>query len=191
MSTVYDSDEVLVGGATDVFVAPVGTTFPTTITTATDTFAGFSHLGYTTDDGVKPKLTRNIADVNSSQSFYPIRRIVTSLDIGVEFALQQWNSETLLLALGGGTITEPSNNVFKYTPPDESAIDERALLLRTVDGDKVYLWGFTRAENSRDFESSLVRTAEATLPIGMTVLDPGSSDAFFMLTNDPAFVLAS
>lgn len=191
MSTVYDADEVLVGGATDVFVAPVGTTFPTTITSATDNFPGFSHLGYTTEDGVRPNLTRNINDVNASQAFYPIRRIVASIELTIEFDLQQWNSETVLLGLGGGTITEPSNNVFKFTPADESFIDERALLLRTVDGDKVYVWGFTKTQNSRDFTSSLVRTAEATLPIGMTVLDPGTSDPFFMLTNDPAFVLAS
>lgn len=191
MTTVYESDEILVGGATDVFTAPVGTAFPTTITTATDNFPGFNHLGYTTEDGVKPTLARNVNDVRASQSFYPVRRVVASIDIQVEFALEQWNSETLLLALGGGTITEPTNNIFKYTPADESHIDEHALLLRTVDGDKIYLWGFTRTQNSRNFESSLVRTAEALLPIGMTVLDPGSSDAFFMLTNDPAFVLNS
>lgn len=191
MATVYDADEVLVGGATDVFVAPTGTTFPTTITSATDTYAGFSHLGYTTEDGVRPALNRNINDINASQAFYPLRRIVASIEFTIEFDLQQWNSETVLLALGGGTITEPSNDVFKFTPADESFLDERALLFRTVDGDRIYVWGFTKTLNTRSFESSLVRTAEATLPIGMTVQDPGTSDPFFMLTNDPAFVLAS
>jgi hypothetical protein len=191
MTTVYDADEILVGGATDVFVAPVGTTFPTTISTPADNFPGFMHLGYTTEDGVRPSLTRNVNDIRSAQSFYPVRRVVASLDILVEFDLQQWNSETLLLALGGGTVTEPTNNIFRFTPAAESFIDERALLLRTVDGDKVYLWGFTRTQNSKNFQSSLVRTDAAVLPIGMTVLDPGVSDAFFMITNDPAFVLAS
>lgn len=191
MATVYDSDEVLVGGATDVFVAPKGTAFPTTITTSTDTFPGFSHLGYTAENGVRPNIGQTINDVKASQAFWPIRRIVTAKTGQIEFDLIQWNSETLLLALGGGAITEPTNNVFKFTPADESFIDERALLLRTVDGDKVYLWGFTNTQNTKGFQSSLTRTAEATLPIGMSILDPGTSDPYFMLTNDPAFVLAS
>src|SRR5207248_4431686 len=109
---------------------------------------------YTTEDGVKLSLSRNVADVRASQSFYPVRRIVTSIDIQAEFTLEQWNTENLLVALGGGTITEPSNNIFKYTPPAESAIAEYALLTRTVDGSKVYLWAYTRVQNSRNFESS-------------------------------------
>lgn len=191
MATSYDADEVLVGGSTDVFVAPTGTTFPTTITSSTDNFPGFVSLGYTTEDGVKPNFAKQIKDIRASQAFYALRRVVESVNAGVEFDLLQWNSETVLLALGGGTITEPSNNVFKFTPADESFIDERALLFRTVDGDKVYVWGFTKTQNSRDFTSSMVRTDAATLPIGMTVLDPGTADPFFFLTNDPAFVLAS
>lgn len=191
MTTVYDSDEILVGGATDVFAAPVGTSFPTTITDANQSFPGFSHLGYTSEDGVKLTLARNISEVRASQSFYPVRRIVTSVDIGVEFALEQWNTENLLVAMGGGTVTEPTDNIFKYTPPAESQIAEYALLTRTVDGDKIYLWAYTRVQNARNFESSMVRTAAALLPIGMTVLDPGTSDSFFGLTNDPAFVLGS
>jgi hypothetical protein len=191
MTTIYDADEVLVGGATDVFVAPTGTAFPTTITLPTDNFPGFNHLGYTTEDGVRPNIGRTTNDIRSAQSFWPIRRVVATFEGLIEFDLMQWNSETLMLALGGGTITEPTNNIFKYLPAAESFIDERELLLRTVDGDKVYLWGFTRVVNTKNFQSSLVRTDASVLPIGMTVLDPGASDALFMLTNDPAFVMAS
>lgn len=188
MAEFYDSDEVLVGGATGVYVAPVGTALPTTITT---NFPGFVHLGYTTEDGVRPTLGRTVNDIRASQSFYPVRRVVSEFNLQVEFDLLQWNSETLSLALGGGTVTEPTDNVFKFTPAAESFIDERALLLHTVDGSKTYLWGFPRTQNTKDFTSSLVRADSAVLPVGMTALDPGTDDPFFLLTDDPAFVLAS
>lgn len=191
MSTNYDAGEILVGGQSDVFTAPVGTAFPTTITSATDTFAGWVHLGYTSENGVKPGGSKTIADVKSSQAFYPTRKIVSAIDLTLEFELQQWNSENIILAFGGGEVTEPSPNIFRYTPPSPSHLDERAMLVRTVDDTRIYLWGYTRVLNTKAYTTELVRTKEAVLPIGMSLLDPGASDPWFMLSNDPAFVLAS
>lgn len=189
MTLTYEADETLVGGATDVYVSDLGVAFPTDIDTAIAD--DWLHLGYTTENGVKPGLKRTIFEARASQAFYPIRRVVTAIESLIEFELQQWNSDTVLLALGGGEITALGGGLFKYVPPEESFIDERQLLLHTVDGDRSYRWGYQRVQNTKDFASDFTRTALATLPIGMTLLDPGADDAFFFITDDPAFEAAS
>lgn len=188
MTTVYDSDQILVGGASDVFVAPVGTAFPTTITGPDDDFGvDWLHLGLTTDNGVKPGGSKTISDVRSSQRFYPTRKIPTAIDETLEMELQQWNAVNIVLAFGGGEITEPSPGIYKYTPPAASFLDERAMLVRVVDGARVDLWGYTRLLNTKAFQTDLVRTKESVLPIGMSLLDPGEEDPWFFLSNDSAF----
>jgi hypothetical protein len=189
MTTQYDSDEVLVGGATDVYVSDPGVAFPNS--TGASIGAGWTHLGYTTEAGVKPGLKRTIQDIRASQSFYPVRQVVTSIETTIDFELEQWNSDSVLLALGGGVITAVGGGDFKYFPPDEAAIDERQLLLHTVDGDRIYRWGYSRVINTRDFSADFTRTNASVLPIGMKVLDPGTALPFFFLTNDPAFAAAS
>lgn len=185
MTTTYDPAEILVGGLTDVFTADIGTAFPTTITGPTQDFGvNWVHLGLTSENGVKPGGSKTIADIRSSQRFYPTRKIVTAIDTTLEFELQQWNTENVILAFGGGDVTEPTPGIFKYTPPAASFIDEREMLARTVDGDKIYLWGYTRVLNTKAYQTDLVRTKEAVLPIGMSLLDPGDSDPWFFLTND-------
>lgn len=191
MTTNYDAGQIMVGGASDVFTSDVGTTFPTTITGPTQDFPGWEHLGLTSENGVKPGGSKTIADIKSSQRFYPTRKIVTAIDQTLEFELQQWNTINIILAFGGGTVTEPSPGIFKYTPPTASFLDERAMLVRTIDGDRIYLWGYTRVLNTKAFQTDMVRTKESVLPIGMSLLDPGEEDPWFFLTNDPAFSTGS
>ncbi len=189
MTLAYDPLEEVIAGFTHVFVADVGTPRPDSFDEGD--FAAWTHLGLTTEDGVRPSHNKTTFDVKSSQRFYPGRRGVSSIELQIEFDLQQWNSETLILALGGGTIEDAGGGLVKFTPADESFIDERALLLHTVDGDNQYLWGYSRTTNTKSFQSSFVRTAEAALPIGMSVLDPGDDVAFDILIDNAAFLVGS
>lgn len=185
MSTNYDPEEIAVNGLTDVYVAPVGTTFPASLDAD---LSDWTHLGLTAESGVKPGLNRTLFSVKSSQRFYPTRKGVASIDADIEFDLQQWNSDTLLLALGGGTIEDEGGGEWLFTPAPSSFIDERALLLVTTDGDNVTMWGWARTTNTKNFTSSFVRTAESVLPIGMSILDPGDAEPFLIRGNSAAFV---
>ncbi len=186
-----DATEVVVGASGDIYTAPVGTTAPTDPTSAYA--AGWSaSLGYLTEDGVSwaPSVENNL--IGAWQSFYPIRALIASRNITVGFSLMQWNTETLRLAFGGGEVTEPSNNVFKYTPPDASEQDERALGIDWADGDEHYRLIIPKGIVSDIGETNLVRTDAAVLPITFSIqAPPAGEDPWFLLTDSAAFVLGS
>lgn len=186
-----DSDEVVVGASGDIYVAPVGTTLPTDPTAALA--GGWSGaLGYITEEGVSWAPNFEINQIPAWQSFYPVRTLVTARNITVGFALMQWNTPSLVLAFGGGEVTEPSNNVFRYSPPDASELDERALIVEWADGDKNYRLVVPKGLVSDLGESQLARTEAAVLPITFTInAPPAGEDPWFLLTDDPAFTLGS
>lgn len=186
-----DSDEVVVGASGDIYVAPVGTALPATPTASLN--AAFTDsLGYLTDDGVSWAPNFEVNQIPAWQSFYPIRTIITGRNITVGFSLMQWNTDTVRLAFGGGEVTEPSDNVFKYTPPDASELDERTLVLDWADGDKDYRLVVPKGLVSDLGETNLTRTDAGVLPITFTInAPPAGEDPWFLLTNDPAFVLGS
>lgn len=186
-----DSDEVVVGASGDLYVAPVGTALPAVPTGAPG--AGWSDsLGFLTEDGVSWAPNFEINQIPAWQSFYPIRTIITARNITIGFALMQWNTTTLRLAFGGGEVTEPTNDVFRYTPPDESELDERALILDWADGAKNYRLMVPKGIVSDLGETQLARTEPGVLPITFTInAPPAGQQPWELLTNDPAFVFGS
>lgn len=129
-----DSSQFFVGGVTDVYVAPVGTAMPADESTSLN--AAFKNLGFTTDDGVGFNVSYETASRMSSQALDPTLRIRTGRDTTVTCGLQQWNQDTIPLALGGGTVSVATTHA-TYNAPDASVIDYRALILHSVNGDKV------------------------------------------------------
>lgn len=186
-----DSDEVVIGSSGDIYVAPVGTTLPTDPTASLA--AGWSgSLGYVTEDGVQWAPNFEINQIPAWQSFYPVRTLITGRNISVGFSLMQWNTPSLILAFGGGAVTEPSGNVFRYSPPSASELDERALIVEWADGDKDYRLVVPKGLVSDLGETQLARTEAAVLPITFTInAPPEGQDPWYLLTNDPAFVLGS
>lgn len=124
------ADEVFIAGGGHVYVADVGTTEPTDTTTAWA--AGWAELGYTTEDGVTITPGQTITDVPAWQSRYPVRRLVTAETFEASFSLLQWNEDTLSLAFRGGTWVGDV-----YTPGEAGVVDERALGIEAIDGDKI------------------------------------------------------
>lgn len=179
-----NADEIVVGANGKVYVAETSATMPTGVSGTMPT--GWTDLGFVTEDGVTFTDSKETETIGAWQSFYPVRRIVTSKDASVSFALRQWNKDTVALAFGGGTVTEPTANVFKYTPPDPEDIDERALCLEFTDGSKVYRLVMEKGMVSDAVETQLVRTGAADLPITFSATPDSGDDAYYLLTNDSA-----
>ncbi|MCA1569309.1 MAG: hypothetical protein LC798_03095 [Chloroflexi bacterium] len=181
-----DPDEVLVTGFGGVYEAPVGTAFPANIDTAIP--AAFKEVGYITEDGARFSFGRDVNEIMAWQSRDPIRQVVTAVPKTVSFDIQQWNIRTVKLALGGGVVTEEAaGGAYRYDPPDEDFIDERAFIIVGEDGDIDYRFCFRRATNQAGVDFAFVRNDPAALPIELKVLAAGGGlKSYFVQSNDPA-----
>jgi hypothetical protein len=189
-----DADEVVIGANGAVSVAPVGTDGPTDITTALD--EDFIDLGYVSEDGVEITPGIDMSEINGWQSFYAIRRLVTSRSLEVGFSLLQWNAESIKLAFGGGDVVEeqapsagppPTPGLYVYSPPDPAEIDYRALVIDWSDGSKGYRLHIPKAVVTDTGALSLNRTDAAGLQLTFALQATDGADPFSLITNDPAF----
>jgi hypothetical protein len=187
------SDEVVVGSNGSVYVAPVGTALPTNIAGALN--VAFKELGYVSEDGITFTNGQEIEDINAWQSFYPIRKVVTSKSTSVQFVLRQWNEDTVKLAFGGGTISRTAG-VTTYLPPEPGTLDERAMIIEWEDGSETFRLVLPRGLVSGEVESNVVRSAAADLPISFDVTPSGnpvagnlSTQPWYLVTDSTAFVI--
>lgn len=180
-----DVDQIVVGANGKLWTAPVGTAAPADEDAAPG--AGWVELGFASEDGATLTDSRTLEPIPVWQLFYPARRIVTERDFSVAFVLRQWSADTVSLAFGGGTITEPSPGHFKYAPPSPEDIDERALMVDWQDGAKHYRLVLPRGVVTENVETNLVRTGAADLPITFGIIGSETGDPWYLLTDDPAF----
>ena len=180
-----DAENLVVAGTGRVLVAAVGTTAPTTLSGAYA--AGWSELGYTTEDGVAFSDSKSSEDIRSWQSFNPTRTIITARDTQVTFSLQEWNLTTVPFAFGGGAVTEPSAGIFLFTPADAGDVDERALSVEWTDGSEIFRLIIPRGVVTDATEVNLTKTEVARLPVTYKVLGTDGSAPWTLLSNSSAF----
>jgi hypothetical protein len=181
-----DSDQIVVAGSGEVYVAPVGSTAPSGATALSGAWdAAWVGLGYTTEEGVQFSDQPTITDINAWQSQYPVRRIVGTRANDFSFTCLQWNQTTFGLAFGGGTWTEPSTGIFRFAPPAAGVLDERALGVEWVDGDYTYRLIVPKGIVTGGVEFGLTRTDAAQLPITFSTTPTGVGDPWYLFTDDP------
>jgi len=132
---VLTNKELFVPGNGALSVAPVGSTPPTDASTALD--ATFKDLGYITEDGATLTPSMETDNVMGWQSFYPLRRLVTTRDLQVKAALLQINEVTLSVFMGGAQVSGGAG-AFTVAPPPPSLIDNRSWVLDGIDGVRKY-----------------------------------------------------
>ena len=169
------ADEVFVAGGGHVYIADIGATEPTDTTTPWD--ADWVELGYTTDAGVTITPGQTITDIPAWQSRYPVRKIVTAETFDVAFSLLQWNQDTLSLAFRGGTWVGDV-----YTPGEAGVVDERALGIEAIDGDKITRIIIPRGMVTDVGGINLVRTGANPLPITFSAL-ASDEDPFSLIAD--------
>lgn len=179
-----DATQVRVGVSGHFYVAPVGTTFPTTTAAA---WTSFTDVGYLTTDG--PAMTPSVAskEINGWQSRLPIRTLITARSLDIKANLQQMTGTNLKLAFGGGTITSLGGGDYKFAPPSLGSVDERAAGLEVLDGTFIYRFLFPRLI-VRDVGDIIFKNDEEThFDLTLSLLEPASGDFFDIISNDAAF----
>lgn len=181
-----ESSEVRVAGTGQLFVAPLGTTIPASVVTPLSHNAGWIDLGYADEDGVDFSFSRDVNEINAWQSFDPIRTIVTKVPKEVSAKLLQSNQHVLLLAFGGGTVTETATGYYRYDPPADSFVDERMFAVEFVDGSYTYRIVYRKATNQAGIEFTWKKGEPVLYPITMKVLAADSgAKSFSLYTDDP------
>lgn len=179
-----DPSEIRVGTTGTLYVAPVGTTLPTT--TASALAAGFVDLGYISEDGPSLTPSMDVSTITPWQSFYPVKRIVTSRGMEWSFSLMQRNAATFPLAMGGGIITSLGAGDFKYSPPDPSVIDERSFVLEVRENDIIDRYVLERGMVTDLGDVSFKRDEATMFDVTISALASDDDEPWYLLTNDPA-----
>jgi len=152
-----------------------------------------NEIGYASDDGVTFNKSEEVEDINVWQSQNAVRRIVTSRDFSAATVLAQWNRETVELAFGGGSWTEPESGVYRFDPPaDYDALTEWVAVIETIDGERVDRWVIERCNVTGDIETQAVRNAGMMLSVNLSALTPDGKDRpWYYLSNDEAAFAAA
>lgn len=178
--------EIIIAGTGTIYHGPEGITLPSHLTDALD--PDFLAVGFTTDDGAKFTDEKTTNQVRPWQSFYPVRTHITERSATVEATLLQWNEPNMILAYGGGGITEPQPGEYRYHPPAPEELAIVAIVIDFTDGDKEYRFCAGRCFVTSNTETTWAKTGPALLPITFEILAPeGAGDPWTIDSNDPAF----
>jgi hypothetical protein len=184
-----NENEIVVAGNGQVYVAPTGTALPTTTIGALN--AAFVGLGYLTEDGATITVTPEIAEFMAWQSRTPVRREKTSQQVQVAFSLMQWDEDSVPLAFGGGSVSGSAGNYRYDLPADDSALDERAMVLDWNDGTEHWRFVMARGNVVEAVEAQLRRSDPSVLPITFRGLVSSGQTPGYYLTDSTAFAAGS
>lgn len=178
-----DSDKIIVGANGTVYVAVTTTAAPTGVRSALA--GGFKAVGFVSENGVMVSPSQQITPIMAWQSAYPVRKIVTSRGLELDFVLREFNAETLPFAFGGGSITG-SHSAYTYTPPDPETLDVRSLIVDWQDGTKDFRLYVPNGQVTDLAAFTLSRTAPAELPIKFELNHSGVGEPWTLFSNDNA-----
>lgn len=122
-----------------LYVAPIGTTEPTTLTGALP--SAWVALGYT-EEGSEITFEMSFEDVPVAEELDPVKVVATGRMTTVQFELAQLTARNLSVAFNGGTITGPTGGYVTFDPPDLGE-EERLMLVWQAD-DNEERWLFRR-----------------------------------------------
>lgn len=175
MATGRDAEAIQVGPGR-LYIAPIGTTEPTTLTGALD--SAWIDLGYT-DEGSEFTLGIETENVEVAEELEPIRQETTARTIELTFALAQMTAANLQYVFNGGTIASDGAGHYEFTFPELGSEDYQMLLWQdnTAPSNK-QRWLFRKVRNGGDVAIAHRRGAEKqTLPVTFSGFKPTGEDA--------------
>lgn len=116
--------------ASGVWVAPKGTTGPTTLAAPG---VGFNEVGWLSEDGIDLDRDANVAEFTAFQGGAIVRRKKTSVKDSFKFVCLEETATTMGLAFAGVTPTT-ATGVDTFAITNQTASDERAWVVDVVDG---------------------------------------------------------
>lgn len=124
-------------GAGTLYVAPIGTPEPLSITGALN--AAFVGLGYT-DSGHVFTSGLTATPINAAESYYTLINIVTAKDTKCSMSLMQITAANLSTAFNGGTITAVGGGGgVTYDPPAPGTEVRCMLYWKSLDGTEAWI----------------------------------------------------
>lgn len=192
MTTPITTDgRPVIGAYGDVYTAPAGTVPPTDLDTPGTPWV---KLGLISEDGATWTLpTEETTDIKAWQSPFPVRKVTTSLDTSVGFALMEWDRDTIPFALGGGTFTDDAvSGITTYSPPAPGAAESKAIFLYVKDGTIEFGIYYPQGRVTERGDSVFKPDEAALLNItfGIEVQDT-SSDPYQLLFKTTSFPAAA
>lgn len=185
-----DVDAVMIAGSGDLYTGPVGSTLPTNVSVVLD--AALINAGYLSTDGATFRDSKTREPINAWQSFRPIKYRTSESSTELELTLMQFDSNTVPLAFGGGTIATVAGPPvhYVYSPAEPQDIDERAAVIQWFYAAYTYRLVLPRVMVTSGTETQLTRAQETGLPLTLGVLAADGVDPFSLITDDPAFAAA-
>ena len=116
--------------ASGVWVAPKGTTGPTTLTAPG---VGYVEAGWLSEDGVDLDRSEDVSEFKAWQGGTTLRKKVTSVEDSFKFTCLEENAVTLGLYYKGVTKTT-ATGVDTFAITNQAVSDERAWVVDFVDG---------------------------------------------------------
>jgi len=175
-----DSTQTRVAGNGTVYVAAYGVTLPSAHDAALP--SSFTDLGYINEDGVTFTDEPTIDRKNAWQSFYPVRILETARMAKAAFALEQWNTATLSLAAGGGTVSTAGTGK-KFTPHAAGTISEWSIVIDLTDGAITDRFVIPKCMVTSALESQHNRTDLALMPVEVEAIGVNGVDAWLFYSN--------
>ncbi|MEE1764420.1 phage tail tube protein [Streptomyces sp. SP18BB07] len=190
MAGENNNNEIVIPQLCRTWLAPVGTTAPADATVTMP--AGWYTVGLFTEDSLKFNSEPNFEQVRSAQSSYPTRTFQTTDAATVEVDLQQWSGRNFRAVYGGGSIAAvtPSGggaSHYRFAPPRIGGRTEVAACIEVIDGGKHYRYVIPRVMQMEGVSKDLAKSKEAVLPLRLAVQGGDDTDAWYVLTDDPAF----
>lgn len=185
MPDAKDTGETRVAGTGSIYIATASagaTALPSSFDATLDA-ATWVELGYTDEDGVTFKDEPTIERKGAWQSFYPVRILETARMAMASFNLEQWNTKTLRVATGGGTVSTAGTGR-KFTPHAAGTVQQWALVIDVVDGAITDRYVIPNCIAVNAFETNLTRTDLAKLPVELEAIGEDGVDPWHLFTSD-------
>jgi hypothetical protein len=184
------SSEVRVAGTGELYLAPVGSTLPTSASATLD--APFKGYGYTTEDGVTLSKSVDREGIPAWQSSTPVRYLITGQELTIETTFLQSNEDILKLWLGSGDFATDGgvapDNGYRADLSVDPVGQQFAMVLEWRDGTIVSRLQLPKVEVTEVGDVSLARTSATAFPVTFGALAPDSGTTLATwLTTDPAF----
>ena len=187
-STVYDSKNLKFCANAKLFISPTGTALPATLGAEYPT--PWVELGYIDEKGVQVDDARTLVDIKADQSIYTIAQLASEKKHTLTFNLQEWTPANFVFAFGGGSWATVTG-INTYTPPDPSFMDNRQISFEWSVAGIHWRWVVYKGIVTSNIQSSLVKTAEALLPITFTALGTQSGQPWGVSNDDPEFTVST
>lgn len=192
MTTPITTDgRPIIGAYGDVYTAPAGTVPPTDLDTPGTPWV---KLGLISEDGATWTLpTEETTDIMAWQSPFPVRKVTTSLDTSVGFALMEWDRDTIPFALGGGSFTDDVvGGLTTYHPPGAGEGESKAIFVYVRDGSIEFGIYYPQGRVTERGESVFKADEAALLNItfGIEVFDT-SGDPYQLIFKSESFPAAA